>query len=91
MPNFQSFTQEPPPLVLFPQVVTSTSLGPSGLLMPGPLQSPCLTSAKPTGTGGQLAGSPISGSIVEPGVEPSGSYICVLKFAPVVLFTEGFV
>ena len=77
------------PLVLVPQIVTISSTGPSGLAIPGPLQSPSTGLAE--GTGGQLAGSPILASVVDPGVDPSGSYISVLKTAPALLVAFGVV
>ncbi len=61
------------PLVLVSQIVTISSSGPSGLSIPGPLQSPSTILALATGTGGQFAGNPRLASVVEPGVDPSGS------------------
>ena len=77
------------PLVFVPQVVIISSTGPSGLGIPGPLQSPSTGFA--TATGGQSAGSPIVGSLVKSPVFFVGWYFLVLKIAPVVPFLEGLV
>ena len=61
------------PLVLVSQITIGASSGPSGFTKPGPLQSPSTGLACSIGTAGQSAGRAKLGSVVDPGVEPSGS------------------
>ena len=77
------------PLVLVSQIVIISSSGPSGLSIPGPLQSPSTIFA--VCTGGQFAGNPKLGLVVELGVEPSGSYTKVLKTASLLVVALGVV
>ncbi len=84
LPKFEALYSVKP-FVLVPQVTIGLSLGPSGLGTVGPLQSPSTAFIIDKGTGGQSAGNPTLGSVVDPGVDPSGSYNWVLQIgAPVV-------
>ena len=58
-------------LVFVPQVTTGLSFGPSGLIILGPRQSPSIGCA--VCTGGQFAGRPSFGLVVEFGLDPFGS------------------